>query len=264
MVERKNIFNLMQIELNYKEFGQGEPVIILHGLFGMLDNWQTIARQLSEKYLVYVIDQRDHGRSPHTDSIDYQLLAEDLKNFMESHWIYKARIIGHSMGGKIAMQFAINNPDMVEKLIVIDIAPKVYKGGHEVIIDTLLSINLGKLTDRKEAENQIAKRITEAGIIQFLLKNLTRNEETGAFEWKMNLTNIYANYEKILGAISDGKFEGETLFVRGAKSDYILEQDEKIIHDFFPKANIKTIENAGHWVHAEQPKALLEMILAFL
>jgi esterase len=264
MVERKNIFSLMQIELNYKEFGQGEPVIILHGMFGMLDNWQTIARQLSEHYLVYVIDQRDHGRSPHTDSIDYQLLAEDLKVFMESQWIYKARIVGHSMGGKAAMEFAITNPDMVEKLLIIDIAPKSYKGGHEVIIDTLLSIDLEKLIDRKDAENQIAKRVQEAGTIQFLLKNLTRNENTGAFEWKMNLANIYANYEKILGNISVGKYEGETLFVRGAESNYILEGDEKIIQDFFPKSIIKTIQNAGHWVHAEQPKALLEMILAFL
>ena len=254
----------MQIELNYKEFGQGEPVIILHGMFGMLDNWQTIARQLSEKYLVYAIDQRNHGRSPHTDGIDYQLLAEDLKAFMESHWIYKARIIGHSMGGKAAMEFAVNNPDMVEKLVVIDIAPKTYGGSHELIIDTLRSIDLEKLTDRKDAESQIAEKIEDAGTRQFLLKNLTRNEETLAFEWKMNLANIYANYEKILGTISDGKFEGETLFVRGAKSDYILEEDEKLIHDFFPNADIKTIENAGHWVHAEQPKILLEMILAFL
>ena len=264
MVERKNIFSLMQIELNYKEFGQGEPVIILHGMFGTLDNWQTIAKQLSENYLVYIIDQRDHGRSPHTKNIDYQILAEDLKYFMEQNWIYKARIIGHSMGGKTAMQFALNNPDMVEKLVVIDIAPKVYKGGHEVIIDTLLSIDLAKLTDRKDAETQMMQRIPEFGTRQFLLKNLARNENTGAFEWKMNLQNIYANYEKILGNISAGVFEGETLFIRGENSDYILPKDELAIQTFFPKSSVKTVENAGHWVHAEQPKALLEMILEFL
>ena len=264
MVERKNIFGLMQIELNYKEFGQGEPIIILHGMFGTLDNWQTIAKQLAENYLVYIIDQRDHGRSPHTEDIDYQILAEDLKTFMEQNWIYKARIIGHSMGGKTAMQFAINNPDMVEKLVVIDIAPKVYKGGHEVIIDTLLSIDLAKLADRKDAENQMLQRIPEFGTRQFLLKNLSRNENTGAFEWKMNLKNIYANYEKILGNVSTGVFEGETLFIRGENSDYILRSDEATIKTFFPKSSLKTVENAGHWVHAEQPKALLEMILAFL
>ena len=264
MVERKNIFSLMALELNYKEFGQGEPIIILHGMFGTLDNWQTIAKQLAENNSVYILDQRDHGRSPHTEKIDYQILADDLKDFMESHWIYKATIIGHSMGGKTAMQFAIDNPDMVEKLVVIDIAPKVYKGGHEVIIDTLLSIDLATLQDRKDAETQMMQRIPEFGTRQFLLKNLSRNENTNAFEWKMNLATIYANYEKILGNVSKGVYEGETLFIRGENSDYIKTEDEAAVYNFFPKAEIKTVANAGHWVHAEQPKVLLEMIKAFL
>jgi esterase len=253
-----------QINLNYKEFGQGEPIVILHGLFGTLDNWQTIAKQLAENNSVYIIDQRNHGRSPHFDDINYQLLAEDLRHFMESNWMYNAIIVGHSMGGKTAMQFAFENPEMVKKLIVIDIAPKAYSGGHEVIMETLVGLDLDAYTDRKMVENEIAKKIPEVGVRQFLLKNLTRDDESGKFEWKMNLKAIQNNYDKIIGNIENGFFEGETLFVKGANSDYIKEEDMSDIEKKFPNSTIKTIKNAGHWVHAEQPKLLLEQINAFL
>ena len=147
------------MELNYKEFGQGDPILILHGLFGTLDNWQTIAKQLATNYSVFIIDQRNHGRSPHMDELDYPLMAEDLYQFMETHWIYKAYIIGHSMGGKTAMQFALNYPDMVEKLVVVDIAPKTYEAGHQTIFEALFSLDLEKIESRKEADEVLQKKI---------------------------------------------------------------------------------------------------------
>jgi esterase len=251
------------LTLNYKEFGQGQPIIILHGLFGMLDNWQTISKQLGEHYGVYAIDQRNHGRSPHTDDIDYQILSEDLRQFMQAHWIYKAVIIGHSMGGKTAMQFALDNPDMVEKLIVIDIAPKAYKGGHELYFESIRSIDLATVTSRNEVEEHLKINVTDFGTRQFLMKNLHRNEEDNRFEWKINFDALYNNYQKILGNIEGETFEGETLFIRGAKSNYIAE-NEPVIGTYFPNATIQTIEDAGHWVHADQPKRLLASILTFL
>lgn len=252
------------ISLNFKEFGQGEPVIILHGLFGMLDNWQTIGRQLGEHFSVYIIDQRNHGRSPHTDDFSYPILADDLQHFMEANWMYQAHIIGHSMGGKTAMQFAMQYPDMLKSLHVIDIAPKKYSGGHELIMDTLKEIDLTKVQDRKEAESFMMSRIPEFGTRQFLLKNLTRNESNGDFEWKMNLPILQREYDNILDNISEGVFEGETHFYRGDKSDYITNEDIASMKEKFPNMTLDTIENAGHWVHAEQPKALYQLLEGYL
>lgn len=252
------------MELNYKTFGQGDPVIILHGLFGTLDNWQTIARKLSEQYTVYIVDQRNHGRSPHLPDMSYELMAEDLCRFMEQHWIFRAAVIGHSMGGKTAMQFALNNPDMVERLVVIDIAPKAYAGGHQDIFEALFDVKLTELESREAAEQILARRIPEAGVRQFLLKNLTREKE-GSYAWKMNLFAIYRHYPDILAAVGGPEpFEGPALFVRGEKSDYITNGDQELIRRLFPKARLETVQGAGHWVHADAPQSLLELILQFL
>jgi len=249
------------MELNYKQFGQGSPIIILHGLFGTLDNWQTTARRLSENHTVFIIDQRNHGRSPHHEGFDYEVLAEDLRDFMESQWIYEATIIGHSMGGKTAMQFALNYGEMVEKLIVVDIGPQAYVGGHQTIFEALLGLDLSKINNRKEADNQLATRIESIAVRQFLLKNLTRNKESGQYEWKMNLPVIHANYGRILDAIkSDYTYDGETLFINGGKSDYLSPTDLPNLQKFFPKAELKTIPKAGHWIHAEAPDEFLELI----
>ncbi len=252
------------LSLNFKTYGQGNPIIILHGLFGTLDNWQTIARQLSEEYLVYLIDQRNHGRSPHTDDFDYSLLAEDLKDFMENEGMSQATIIGHSMGGKTAMQFAINYPEMVTSLVVVDIAPKAYKGGHQEIFDALLAIDLKKIESRKMADEQLMIPIPDYGVRQFLLKNLTRNKE-GGYRWKMNLPAIYKNYQNILANIlPDEPYTGSSLFIRGGRSGYIQEEDESLIKSIFPETQVVTISEAGHWVHAEAPKALLSAFENFM
>lgn len=252
------------LSLNYKTYGQGNPIIILHGLFGTLDNWQTIARQLSEEYLVYLVDQRNHGRSPHTDAFDYSLLAEDLKDFMENEGMSQATILGHSMGGKTAMQFAISYPEMVTSLVVVDIAPKAYKGGHQEIFDALLAVDLKRIESRKMADEQLLERIPDFGVRQFLLKNLTRDKE-GGYRWKMNLSAIYKNYENILANIlPDEPYTEASLFIRGARSGYIKEEDESLIKSIFSEAEIVTIPEAGHWVHAEAPKALLSTFNNFM
>ncbi len=250
--------------LNYKSFGEGYPIIILHGLFGTLDNWQTIAKKLAQKYSVYIIDQRNHGRSPHDDMFDYEVMADDLQAFMESHWMHEAHIIGHSMGGKTAMRFALNYPDLVNQLVVVDIAPKAYEGGHQTIFEALLSLDLTTISSRKEADELLKQKIEAFGVRQFLLKNLSRQKE-GGFKWKMNLPIIYQNYAHILAAIaSEDTFDNSTLFIKGGTSDYVKKEDMIQIKSLFPLAQLETVDKAGHWVHATAPDALLELVFNFL
>ena len=211
--------------LNFKSFGQGFPVIILHGLFGMLDNWQTIAKKLANQYTVYIVDQRNHGRSPHFPDFNYQVLADDLQSFMEDNWIYEAHIIGHSMGGKTAMQLALAYPEIVKKLIVVDIAPKQYQAGHQAIFEALLSLDLATINNRKEAATHLGAMIKDPGTQQFLLKNLSRNSN-GQYEWKMNLPVIHKYYERILENVQmEEPFQYPTLFIKGGQSNYIQEKD---------------------------------------
>lgn len=252
------------MELKFKSFGQGDPVIILHGLFGTMDNWQTLAKKLAEDFTVYIVDQRNHGRSPHDDLMDYSIMAEDLHHFMESHWIYKSHIIGHSMGGKTAMQFALNYPDMIDRLIVVDIGTSANKAGHQGIFDALFALNLDQIANRKEADNILAKYIEEFGIRQFLLKNLSRNK-AGAYHWKMNLDSIHSNYPNILAAVEgEDTFDEPALFIKGGQSNYIDELVFSRTKALFTNARLETIEKAGHWVHAEAPEAILSSIKNFL
>lgn len=252
------------MQLNYKTFGQGPPLLILHGLFGTLDNWQTLAKRWAEHYTVFIIDQRNHGRSPHMDAHSYPLMAEDLKAFMEANWMYEANLLGHSMGGKTAMQFATHFPDMVNKLIVVDIAPKKYPGGHETIVEALNDLNLATIEDRKQADSILAERIADFGVRQFLLKNLTRNKE-GGYRWKMNLPILTRDYEAILENITaDENFDGPTLFIRGAASNYIDDTDLPLLQKNFPAAELKSVADAGHWVHAQKPEELFQLVSTFL
>ncbi|MBP7821743.1 MAG: alpha/beta fold hydrolase [Saprospiraceae bacterium] len=253
------------MDLNYKSIGQGYPVVILHGLFGTLDNWQWVAKHLAQHHSVFSVDQRNHGRSPHLPDISYPILAEDLKEFMEHHWMYKANIIGHSMGGKTAMQFALDFPEMVNKLMVIDIAPKKYHGGHEIIFNALQSIDLQSTNQRSDVEDHLQKFIDDKGTIQFLLKNLTRNEDA-SFQWKMNLDALVNHYQDILDDVSGHyeTFEGPSLFVKGSKSKYIVDADWQNIVKRFPQAELCTIADAGHWVHADQPQQLVDVLIDFM
>lgn len=246
-----------------REFGQGNPVLILHGLFGFSDNWQTIAKGLTTNHLVLTPDLRNHGRSPHTDSHTYPEMAEDVLAFMHDHWMFHGQVIGHSMGGKVAMQLALTHPDAVEKLVVIDMEPFQADDNHSGIFEALLGLDLSKITSRQEAEAYLAERIKDFGTRQFLLKNITR-EDDGSFTWKMNLPVLWKHYQDILAPVSGNPFDKPTLFIRGGRSNYIKPEEIPLIKPLFPQAEVVTIENAGHWVHADQPQELLRILHDFL
>lgn len=250
------------MDLFYREFGQGDPIVILHGLFGFSDNWQTIAKALAEEHLVITPDLRNHGRSPQLPTHSYPEMAEDLKTFLENHWVYTCTLIGHSMGGKVAMQFALDHPDMVDKLVVVDIAPGPAPDKHSEIYKALLQLDLSKLNNRKEAEDFLKKQVADTGTRQFLLKNITRAPD-GTYSWKMNLPVLWQEYPKILAGITGTPFDKPTLFIRGSQSEYIKDEDFALIQSLFPQANVATIEDAGHWVHADQPAALLDVLNSF-
>lgn len=252
------------MELNYKSFGSGEPLIILHGLLGSLDNWQTLAKKYAEHFTVFIIDQRNHGKTPHSNEFDYSILTQDLYHFMEDHHIYSSHLLGHSMGGKVVMQFALEYPDMVDKLIVADIAPVNYIGGHEVIFQSLLNVDLDTISSREEVDAQLKRTIPETGVRQFLMKGLTRGKEKN-FVWKYNVQALWANYHAILSSFeSSDKFDGETLFVRGGLSKYVDENGIREIENYFTNYSLETIANVGHWLHAENPKEFLAKTSSFL
>ncbi len=252
------------MELNHKIIGEGEPIIILHGLFGMLDNWQTVAKELAEDYMVILVDLRNHGKSPHSDDWSIKLMAQDVLDFMHANWIFEATVMGHSMGGKVAMEMALSENDLIKKLIVVDIAPRAYDRGHDLIIDTLNSVPITEIESRNEAEEYLEKQISDWGIRQFLLKNISRNKE-GGYRWKMNLPVITENYETILQETPGGReYDHPSLFIAGGNSNYIQPEDKEYIKILFPEAEIKTIEGAGHWVHAEKRQEVVEMVRAFL
>lgn len=254
------------MKLNFRTLGEGNgttPLIILHGVFGSSDNWQTVGKTLSEKHKIYLVDQRNHGHSPHSDIFDYQAMADDLIEFMDSESINKAHLIGHSMGGKTVMSVACLFPTRVQSLTVVDIAPKYYAPHHQNILAGFHSVKLDSINSRTEANSQMSKVISHPGIRQFLLKNLTRNGEH--FAWKHNLPVIEKNIEEVgKGLSQDCLFEKETLFIAGGQSGYIQSVDHADIKSHFPNSEIVTIDGAGHWVHAEKPKELIKVIERFL
>ena len=254
------------MKLNFKKSGSGDPLLILHGLFGSLDNWATLAKKLAEKYTVYLIDQRNHGHSPHADEFNYEVMSDDLSELIKNESLNKVNIIGHSMGGKTAMLYATLNPDKVNKLIVVDIAPKEYPVTHDDIIKALQSVDLKNITERNEADAQLQKKIDDESTRQFLLKSLYRkNNSESKFAWKFNLEAISNHIENVGEALPQNAiFDGDTLFINGANSDYITKKDYDLIHYHFPNSKIVTIKNAGHWVHAEQPEELFKTVTEFI
>ena len=256
------------MKLHYRALGERTSadhpsVIILHGVFGTSDNWQTFGRALAENYQVFLVDLRNHGQSPHSDRFDYSAMADDLKEFVEHHGLDRPVVLGHSMGGKVAMFFAVRNPQLLRKLIVVDIAPKAYPVHHQPVLAGLGAVAIDTIQSRKEAEEQMKPHVREPGVRQFLLKNLQRTDD--GFAWKLNLPAVRDNIEAVGEAVpSDTPFQQPSLFVRGGASDYIDNKDQALIERVFPDSRLITIEGAGHWVHAEQPEALLEEVANFL
>ncbi len=239
------------------------PVIILHGVFGTSDNWQTFGKALAERRRVVLVDQRNHGQSPHSTEFNYPAMADDLKMLIEQEQLNDPVVLGHSMGGKTAMFFAVQHPALLSKLIVVDIAPRAYSPHHQAVLDAFAAVDIDHIQSRTEAEDQMKPLVAERGVRQFLLKNLQRTDD--GFAWKLNLPVIRDNIEAVGAAVpNDEAIEIPALFVRGAKSDYIQEEDQELIKRIFPQARTINIEKAGHWVHAEQPNALLEAVNNFL
>ena len=254
------------MQLHLKTIGSGPPVVILHGMLGMLDNWQSFGRQLSQQHLVYLVDLRNHGKSERDDVMDYETMAKDVRETMEAQWLYEgAVIIGHSMGGKTAMQLALDYPDLVKALIVVDIAPVAYSGGHEQILAALNKVQLTNVESRQIVFDQLLASIPNFIIVNFLMKNLTRSKD-GSYRWKANLPAITKNYHQLLAApVYHGTpYPGPGLFVWGGQSDYVNPDSEERIADWFPGSEIVTIEEAGHWVHADQPVQLIRIIEDFI
>ncbi len=266
------------MELFYRKFGNGVPLIILHGLYGSSDNWVTVGRSLSSKYEVWLLDQRNHGKSPHSDEHTYQAMQQDLLDFMNDNNIEKAILIGHSMGGKTAMKFAMEQPERLISLIIIDIAPKSYVFSlnskletlnHKVIMESMMALNFDGIEDRHQLEQLMVNKIRSSKIRQFILKNVKRQRDN-TFNWVLNIKALYNNLEHIMNGFSEDTNIGDeitglpVLFVRGGDSKYINQDDIDKIFSIFPYAEIETIDNAGHWLHAEQPDELLKIIDEFL
>lgn len=252
------------MKLFAKEYGDGFPLIILHGLLGSSGNWHTLSRNVfGTRYRVFTLDLRNHGQSPHSDEMTYELMAGDVREFMEDQGLSNAHVLGHSMGGKVAMELATAHPETVNKLIVVDIAPKAYPDHHTYILNALSGVDLANTESRQDVEAHLAKSIDSYPVRQFLLKNLGYDKEKGYF-WKPNLHSISETYGHIAGERSRGSFEGDTLFVRGGDSDYIVDSDMPLIRESFPSAQLETIEGAGHWVHAEAPSDFSVCVMDFL
>ena len=254
----------MHLSLHFRESGSGPALVILHGVFGSGENWFTVAKKFSEHFHVFLPDQRNHGRSPHSEEFSYPLLVEDLKNFADDRGLNKFFLIGHSMGGKVAMKFAQQFPDRLAGLVVVDIAPRYYEPHHQEVMAGFKSVNLEKAQSRTEAEEEMAAFIHEADVRQFLLKNLYRKED-GSFNWRINLKVLEKAVEHIGNAVD---FQTETkvpaLFIKGNNSRYIRKEDEEQIHKLFPGAEIAGIDGAGHWVQAEKPEEFTQTVLDFL
>lgn len=249
--------------LNSKQQGSGHVLIILHGLFGCLDNWQTMARMLSEYFTVITVDLRNHGKSFHHQEMNYRVMADDLLNFIHFHQLPDCYLMGHSMGGKVILELLNREWQSKHKVMVLDIAPKAYPNVHKHIFEAMMTLPLEKLSTRQELDDALSPAIKEYVIRQFILKNIDR-DESGRFSWKINLMVLHQNYHEISKAIEfDKAVPNEICFVRGSNSNYVTDQDITELKTTFPNSEFVTIPSAGHWIHADQPQKLKNTILEF-
>ncbi|WP_291100919.1 MULTISPECIES: alpha/beta fold hydrolase [unclassified Flavobacterium] len=245
--------------------GSGKPLLILHGFLGMSDNWKTMGTQFAANgFEVHLLDLRNHGRSFHSDEFSYEIMVQDVYDYCQANNLEKVNILGHSMGGKTAMLFAATHPERVEKLIVADIGPKFYPQHHQTILEGLNAVDFSKKPSRNEVEAILTQYITDFGTRQFLMKSLYW-QEPGQLAFRFNLSVFNKKMEEIGKALPENAvFNKPTLFIRGGNSNYILDADFQNIQQHFPDSRIETIPNAGHWLHAENPKLFYEITSSFL
>ena len=251
--------------LHAKILGEGPPLIILHGFLGMLDNWKTLGTRYAASGLnVHLVDQRNHGSSFWSDEFHYDAMAADLNAYMQYHGLDRAMVMGHSMGGKTAMQFACTHAEKVERLIIADIGPGFYPPHHDALLAALASLPLDSLASRSDADTELSRQITDSGVRQFLLKNLYWKEK-GKLAFRCNLEVLQTHSAEVGEALnSTASFPGPALFIRGGNSEYVKESDERLIRTHFPAAVFKTIPGSGHWLHADQPEEFLRQTLDFI
>lgn len=250
------------MELHARIQGEGPPVVLLHGLFGSNENLGTLARELARDYSVYALDLRNHGRSPHADTMDYPSMAGDVRQTMAAHGLEAAAVLGHSLGGKTAMELALAHPDLVDRLIVLDIAPVTYTSGNETELAAMQGLDLAAVGSRWDADKALSAHIDNAGVRQFLLKNLARTDD--GFAWRIPLDTIASQYPNLAAAPSaPGSYDGPALFIRGRHSTRVTDEAEPAIRERFPNARIESVE-AGHWVHIEAPETTSTLVRSFL
>lgn len=250
------------MKLHYRKMGQGQPLVILHGLFGSSDNWQTLGRKFAEDFEVYLVDLRNHGHSPHHDEFSYQLMVDDVFEFFQTEFLSDVILVGHSMGGKAAMWFAQQHPHYLEKLIVVDMGIKSYPSHHDKILAGLNAVDVNVVKSRGEADRILGEYVPELGVKQFLLKNLYWVEK-GQLGWRINIPVLQREMPEILSELPDEVVDTPTLFIRGDQSNYILDEDFFDLRQAFPNSMVHTVENAGHWVHAESPQEFYLTVMDF-
>ena len=250
------------MNLFHRVMGDGPPLLILHGLFGSSDNWQTHARVFAQSHTVYLIDQRNHGHSPHEHGMNYDVLANDLFELVAHLGLRDVRLIGHSMGGKTIMRFAQQYSFLIDKMVVADMGVKAYPPHHDEVFKGLFAVDVLHCASRKEAESRLANYVTDSGTGQFLLKNLYW-KEPGVLDWRFNLQEIYEKREHLMEALPLEKVDSTVLFLIGGKSHYVLGSDHESIREMAPNACFLSMENAGHWLHVDQPEAFMQHCLDF-
>jgi pimeloyl-ACP methyl ester carboxylesterase len=252
------------MHLHFTELGAGAPLIVLHGLLGSHQNLLPACRAFAKHFQVFALDQRNHGHSPHHDVMHYEAMADDVTRFMDQHGLATACVLGHSMGGKTAMQLALHHAERVEKLVVVDMSPRVAGPRFARLLQALRELEPARLQSRQEADTRLAATVTDETVRQFLLKNLVPND-SGGYRWRIHLKGIAGNYDRLREAMESAiPFTGPTLFLRGGNSDYIGDDDVTEIHRLFPSAEIAAIPGAGHWVHVDAPGLFAEAALKFL
>ena len=250
------------MKLHYQIVGSGQPLVILHGLFGSSDNWRGLAKQLAKQVQVITVDLRNHGYSPHSPEQNYQLMVDDLVELLDELSLKKVDIIGHSVGGKVAMAFAQHYQNRVNKLVVVDIAPRQYKNEHTKIFEALLAVDLSRYSKRSEVDKVLSKVLPDNAVRQFLLMNLELND--GKLIWKTNLPALFENYSHFLEPVClNDEILVSSCFICGAKSPYVQDDDKVLIRTTFPNSEIFTIDQVGHWVHAEAPQQFLAKVTEF-